>query len=234
MQLDLLTQTIESFRRELSGRWSSGLEGLYDTVASWQAVWPPQHIEQLPAVLDQALTSTRTRAFWQGHAYFPKEALLELATFSPDMINLAFGRLFNLELDLSGRFSGFVFYLDEVLEEYRRAQPQKKLLTHYHEDYRAPSLYTAARYPDTHAYFEPDHYLAALKRLRAPQVGIVADASRFAKSVKVVQTFMSRNEAFAKTLATRHQPAHRNALSPVAYAEPSQLIVSEYFRWLSS
>ncbi len=234
MQLDLLRQSITGFARDLDAGWSSGLEPLYETVAHWQAHWPPPSPDELSPTLDQCLSNAQTRAFWQGHAYFPKESLLALAAYSPAMVNLAFGRLFNEAEDLAARYSGFVFYLDEVLEELRRHQPVRSrgMITHHHADYRAASLYCACRFPATHAYFEADVYQHALKALKAPNVGSVADASRFAKSVKVVWTFMHKDETFVKTQGARFAGTHRNPLHAASYRGDCAVVVSEYFRWV--
>ncbi len=234
MQLDLLRQSITAFGRALDQSWSSGLEPLYETIAHWQAHWPPPTSTELVSTLDACLSNHQTRAFWQGHAYFPKEALLTLAGYSPEMLNLAFGRLFNESEDLANRYSGFVFYLDEVLEEFRRHQPVRGrgLITHHHADYRAVSLYCACRYPATHAYFEAEVYVRVLKAMRAPSVGTVADASRFAKTVKVVQTFMGKDESFVAAQAGRFARTHRNPLHTDSYSEPSALVVSEWMRWV--
>ena len=235
MKLDALTATLGAFRESLDRGWSSGLEGLYEAVAAWQAAWPPPTPADLPATLARALESSRTRAFWQGQAYFPKEALIELSAFAPEVVNLAFGRLFNRELPLGRRFGGFVDYLDEVSAERTRVgSSRRQPTTHYHDDLRAPSLYCACRYPATDAYFEPEPYLASLRHLRAPGVGTFAEPDRFEKSVRVVLAFINKDAAFAKTQAARLEPSHRNALPAGAYREPSALIVSEYFRWLTS
>lgn len=228
MQVAVLRETVEGFGRALAGGYETGLEPLYQTVTRWQTAWPPASPAELAQALDAALANDRTRAFWSTRAYFPKEALLEMAAFAPEMINMAFGRLFSPNVDLGDRLSGFVFYLDEVHAEMRRAGPshaRKTHVTHYHDDYRAPSLYCALRYPDTHAYFEPDVYLRALEVLRAPRVGPVVDPSRFAKTVKVAMAFLGRDETVAE--------AHRARLRPGDYAEPCALLASEYFRYVS-
>ena len=234
MQLNVLRESITAFSRDLNAGWASGLEPLYETVAHWQAAWPPATPADLAPTLDAALANQQTRAFWQGHAYFPKESLLTLATYAPEMVNMAFGRLFNASEELAARYSGFVFYLDEVLEEYRRHQPirSRGMITHHHADYRAPSLYCACRFPATEAYFESEVYLRSLRILKAPNVGSVADASRFAKSVKVVWTFLQKDETFVKTQIARFAETHRNPLHVASYRGDCALVVSEFFRWL--
>ena len=233
MQLDLLRQSLSDFFRDLQAGWRSGLEPLYETVAAWQAHWPPPTPAALPATLDAALTNSQTRAFYQGHAYYPKEALLQLAETAPEMVNLAFGRLFREGEDLGDRFAAFTHYLDEVLGEVRRVHPRTKFNTHHHDDYRAPSLYCACRHPATHAYFEADVYLGALRALRAKDVGTVADPTRFAKTVKVIMTFARKEAACAKTQDARRDPTSPIYLGAGAYLEPSALLASEYFRYVS-
>ena len=233
MQVSILKESLSAFERDLSGGWRSGLEPLYETVATWQAHWPPPTPADLPTTLDACLANSQTRAFYQGHAYFPKEALLELAERSPEMVNLAFGRLFRVGEDLGERYAGFVHYLDEVLGELRRQRPQTKRNTHYHDDYRAPSLYCACRLPDTHAYFEGEAYLAALRRLRAKDVGTVADPTRFAKTVKVVLTFLGKEAAFAKTQARRLETGSSVFVGGEPWRGPSALVASEFFRWMA-
>jgi len=226
MQLAILNNSLEKFFLALNNGWESGLEPLYETISTWQAVWPPASPSALSATLDTALSNQQTRAFWQGHAYFPKEVMMQFADFAPDMTNMAFGRLFNEEVELGDRFRGFNFYLDEVLSELRRLDFNKAPSTHYHDDNRAPSLYCTCRFPSSHAYFEHDVYKNALLFLKAREVGSVIDASRFAKTVKVVNAFIAKNEAYTNT--------HLKRLNAVGYAQPAALIASEYFRFLES
>ena len=233
MQVSILRESLGAFERDLAAGWRSGLEPLYETIAAWQAHWPPPTPADLPATLDACLANSQTRAFYQGHAYYPKEALLELAAVSPEMVNLAFGRLFGEADDLGDRYAAFVHYLDEVLAELRRRRPQTKLNTHHHDDYRAPSLYCACRRPATHAYFEPAPYLATLRKLRARDVGTVADPTRFGKTVKVVVTFLGKEAAFAKTQARRLEPGGRIFVGGEPWRGESALVVSEFFRWVS-
>ena len=225
MQLSLLRSSLDAFAEALRGGYASGLEALYESIDPWQAAWPPTSPGALPSTLDAALANDRTRAFWQGHAYLPKETLIALAEHNPEGVNLAFGRLFNTDLDLGSRYRGFTFYLDELLEELRRAKGPAAPPTHYHDDYRAPSLYCALRYPDTDAYFESDVYARALTYLRAPNVSTAPDPERFEKTVRVVRTFMGAHEAL--------WAAHTRRLTDSDYREPSALLVSEYFRYLA-
>ena len=226
MQLAILNDTLKQFFDALAQGWETGLEPLYETISTWQDAWPPTSPSALSATLDAALSNQQTRAFWQGHAYFPKEVMMQFADFAPDMTNMAFGRLFNEEVDLGDRFRGFNFYLDEVLGEMRRLDLKKVPSTHYHDDNRAPSLYCACRYPSTHGFFEHDVYRNALLLLKARDVGSVVDATRFAKTVKVVNTFVRKEEAFVKV--------HLKRLKKTDFKEPAALVASEYFRFLES
>ncbi len=226
MQLAILNDTLKQFFDALAKGWETGLEPLYETIRTWQEAWPPASPSALSTTLDAALSNQQTRAFWQGHAYFPKEVMMQFADFAPDMTNMAFGRLFNEEVELGDRFRGFNFYLDEVLGELRRLDLNKAPATHYHDDNRAPSLYCTCRYPSSHAYFEHDVYRNALLVLKARDVESVVDATRFAKTVKVVNTFVRKDEAYIK--------AHTKRLKKADYKAPAALIASEYFRFLES
>jgi len=225
MQLAILKDSLAEFFSALNSGWESGLEPLYETISTWQEAWPPTTAGELSKTLNVALSNQTTRAFWQGHAYFPKEVMIQFADFAPDMTNMAFGRLFNEEVELGDRFRGFNFYLDEVLGELRRQDLKKAPSTHYHDDNRAPSLYCTCRFPSTHAYFEHDVYRNALLVLKAREVDSVVDASRFAKTVKVVSTFIGKEEAYGK--------AHLKRLKSADFKQPAALLASEYFRFLS-
>ena len=233
MQLNLLREQLAGFVRALGSGWRSGLEPLYETVAAWQAHWPPPTPADLPQTLDACLSNTQDRSFYQGHAYYPKDALLKLAASAPEMVNLAFGRLFNESEELGDRYGAFVHYLDEVLGEVRRQAPGSKFNTHHHDDYRAPSLYCACRHPATHAYFEADAYLATLRAVRAKDIGTVADATRFAKTVKVVLTFLSKEEGFAKTQTARLERGSAHFVGGDPYRKPCALVASEFFRFVA-
>ena len=226
MQLSILQASLSDFAVALSRGWASGLEPLYETVGHWQDAWPPGAPDELAATLDRALANSTSRAFWQGHAYDPKAVLLQFAGFAPEVLNMAFGRLFSEKEDLGGRLRGFVFYLDEILGELRRKRPLKAPPTHYHDDYRAASLYCALRFPQSHAYLEAERYLQALKLLKARDVGTVADPDRFAKTVKVIGVFVAKTDGLreAHTERTRHTAAYPD----------SALLASEYIRFLTA
>ncbi len=226
MQLDLLREHLDAFVGALAGGYQTPLTHLYESIALWQNEWPPTGVSELAPTLERAIGNTQTRRLWQGHAYFPKEVLLELTRHSPEMINLALAQLFDEKAELGDRFSKFNFVLDQMLDDVRRTRPLKAPVTHYHDDYRAPSLYTTLRLPATHAYFEPGSYLAALGRLRAPDVGRVADAGRFAKSVRVINTFLAKDE--------RMPHAHLGRLESTDYRGPAALLASEFFHFLST
>ena len=224
MQVALLRDSIHDFHIALSKGWSSGLEPLYQTIPVWQQTWPPASPHQLAETIEVALTNTKSRSFWQGHAYYPKEVIQTMSRKMPEMVNLAFGRLFNLDMELGPRFSQFIFYLDECLDELRRNDLKTAPPTHYHADYRMPSLYCLLRYPEDHGYFESDLYNKALHALNAPNISGVADASRFYKSTKAIKAFMAK-EGLEK--------AHLARLDQSDFREPCALLVSEYFRFLT-
>ncbi|MFK8055827.1 MAG: hypothetical protein AB8F78_06875 [Saprospiraceae bacterium] len=226
MQLAILKDTLQLFFKALDKGWESGLEPLYETIPSWQKAWPPASPSTLAETIELSLSNQQTRGFWQGHAYFPKEVIIQFASFAPDMTNMAFGRLFNEDVELGDRFRGFNYYLDEVLGELRRQDLKKAPATHYHDDCRAPSLYCMCRFPSTHAYFEHDVYRTALLVLKAREVDSVVDATRFAKTVKVVNTFVAKDDDFVKS--------HLKRLNKSDFLEPAALIASEYFRFLES
>ena len=225
MQVDALRGGLADFASALRNGWVSGLEPAYEAAAAWRRSWPPAGDDALADALDTALASTRSRALWQGHAYDPKGALIALTRFQAPTVRQAFGRLFSRELDLGARLRGFTHYLDELTAEYRRAHPDRSFPTHYHDDYRAPSLYCFLRYPGTDAYLEPGVYLAAMRRLRARDLGPVADPERFAKSVRVVLTFAARTEGLAQAHAARLAPEDDASDLPA-------LLASEFFRFL--
>jgi len=226
MKVSVLRDGAAAFRDALRKGWTSGLEALYETVPHWQAAWPPATPADLPTTIEAALQNSRTRGFWQGHAYYPKEAVIALAKREPDMLNLAFGRLFNSDLDLAQRYSQFVYYLDESLEEFRRANRVAAPPTHYHDDYRMPSLYCCLHSPATHAYFEHEVYQKALTTLEARDISPAPDPERFAKSTKVAMTFLGNTDGWWE--------AHTGRLIDGDYREVSALSASEFFRFLAS
>ena len=221
MKLDTLTQSLELFLRDLTLGYSSGLESIYDVIGNWQEHWPPVSAQDLSSKLENCLQSQRSRSLWQGHAYYPKEAILKLADFSPDLMLAAFARLFSEDLPLDERFRHFVYYCDEALGEWQRTQPLKALDIHYQSDYRAPSLYTCARLPATHAYYEAELYRKSMELLSVKDIGPLPDPARFHKSVQVILKFMRKSSGFEEALQHPRASIKRG---------DHALLVSEYFR----
>lgn len=225
MQLQLLRDGLDQFADSLNQGYDTGLAALYESIQPWQQVWPPATPSDLAKTLEDALHNTRSRSYWQGHAYQPKEVLVTLARANPEGVNLAFGRLFNRSLSLGERYSGFVYYLDEMLREWQRDQGPQAAQIHHHDDYRAPSLYCALRFPEEDAYFESEVYAAALRKLRAPNVSPAPDPDRFEKTVRVIGNFMDKHESL--------QAAHARRLTNADYSKTCRLLVSEFLRYLA-
>ena len=192
----------------------------WESLAVWQQNWD-EEASDFGAMLDQCLQNSKTRRLWKREAYEPKRMLLAFAEMDGHFVYSMFKDLFNEEKDTHSRADRFVFYCDEMLQQYRRQYPTRIDNSHYHDDGNEMiSLYLSFHYPERYAPYSAERLQGLLRRLGAPNVPLAGDFPRHIKVMRTLQTFINKEEI----LLERHQ----NRLRAEHYEGQSMLLAFDF------
>ncbi len=173
-------------------------------------------------MFDQSLQNTQTRRLWNRENYEPKRIMLLFISMQSDFVRQLFSDLFNESRDIAGRMDRFVFYCEELLEDYRRMNPVTKENSHFHNDnYQMLSLYLAFRYPERYAPYDFQVFQDLMIRLGSPDIPQNNDPERYFKVMRTLQGLLHKQS----NLLQLHE-ARINA--PAYYAGESLLLAFDF------
>lgn len=220
MQLNKLKEYLAQYTQWLNSQQSEQRLYYWETQAIWQQNWDEEAMD-FGAMLDRCLQNSKTRRLWKREAYEPKRMLLAFAEMDGHFVFSMFRDLLNEDKDTHSRADRFVFYCDEMLQQYRRRHPAKIDNSHYHDDgYEMISLYLSFHYPERYAPYSAERLRTLLQQLGAPNVPLAGDFPRHIKVMRTLQTFINREEQ----LLERHQ----SRLRPEHYQEESMLLAFDF------
>ena len=206
MQLKLIQQYAEEFRGWLRRQEAEERLHFWESQRNWQEHWDLD-APKLKEMYDVSLANSQTKRLWKREAYEPKRMLLQFLDMEPDFVRSMFKDLFNEEKSIDGRVDRFVFYCDQLLDQYRRAQPLAIDTSHYHDDsYGMISLYLAFQYPDRYAPYEAARFLQLLQRLGAGNIPSVGDFPRHCKLMRTLYQLLAKDEELLQRHQERLQP----------------------------
>ncbi|MCB0637824.1 MAG: hypothetical protein KDC54_14450 [Lewinella sp.] len=208
MQLQRIQDQLEAYAQWLTT--DAARERLYywESQQQWQTHWDLEAIDPA-AMYDASLQNSRTRRLWKREAYEPKQMMLHFLRAEPEFVRSMFLDLFNEDKSVDGRADRFVFYCDQLLEQYRRAHPLAIDTSHYHDDgYEIVSLYLAFRFPEQYAPYQAPVFLQLLKRLGAANIPLVGDFARHVKVTRTLMNFLTRHDTIMARHAERLGPEH--------------------------
>ena len=226
MQLNLIQTAVAGFRRYLQGAPDDRYLPLYETQLNWQREWKIT-AEEVGMNYDFALQNTQTRRYWKADNYAPKKMILLFAEAYPDLIREMFRDLFNEDRDVGGRIGRFLHHCDELLREYKAANPRSVENNHFHDDnYRIISLYLACRYPAQYAPLDFVAFTRTLEAVNTRNPPTLQDLDRIFKIHRALYKWIQKDEAL--------MVAHRARLDPALhYTEDSLVLVLEFCRWVA-
>jgi len=221
MQLKLIRQQFEAFRQYLQSRRGQKRLYIWESQRIFQENWDLQ-VPDLAAMYDSSLENSQTRRLWNRENYEPKRMMLEFIRLAPDFVRSMFRELFDESKSLDLRCSRFVFYCDELLENYKKEYPHRIENNHYHDDdYHMVFLYLAFRYPDRYALYDFQAFFNTLKKLGVAQLPPTNDVERYAKVTRTLYNLMQKEEGLMQL--------HRKRLRPEHYAGESYLLVYDFY-----
>lgn len=220
MQLHKLKDYLVQYTEWLGSRAAEQHLHYWESQAIWQTHWD-EEAHDFAAMYDSCLQNSITRRLWKREAYEPKRMMLAFAAMDHHFVHSMFTDLFNEDKDAHSRADRFVFYCDQLLQEYRKKNPAKIDNSHYHDDgYGIISLYLSFRYPDLYAPYEGDRLRELLQNLGAANVPLAGDFPRHIKVMRMLQKFINKEEA----LLIRHQ----KRLRPEHYQGESLLLAFDF------
>lgn len=220
MQLHKLKTYLSQYTEWLISREAEQRLYYWESQAHWQQNWDAE-ASDFATMLDSCLQNSTTRRLWKREAYEPKRMLLTFAAMDSHFVFSMFHDLLNEDKDTHSRADRFVFYCDEMLQQYRRKHPEKIDNSHYHDDgYEIISLYLSFHYPERYAPYQAERLRTLLTKLGAANVPLAGDFPRHIKVMRTLQNFINKEEG----LIERHQAR----LRPEHYQEASLLLAFDF------
>lgn len=225
MQLDRIKQYQLAYRNWLATRAAEERLYYWESQQYWQQQFDLS-AANLKETYDRSLDNRQTRRLWNRQAYAPKEMMLQFLDIEAEYVRTMFTELFNEDKSIEFRVDRFVFYCDQLLEQYLEKRPVAPHRSHYHDDqYSMISLYLAFQYPDKYAPYEETTFLTLLHRLGAANIPPVGDFGRHCKLMRTLLRFLKQDEALLS--------AHQNRLRANRdYPEESLMLAFDFAKFI--
>ena len=185
---------------EYIGRYKNFLKTyeFYQEEYKWESTF---HFQQnwdltepdIKTMYDKSLHSMISRKLWIGSSWFPKKMMLKFMEMEPEFCRSMFQDLFDETKKVEHRIDRFIFYCDQLYDQYQKNKPKNKDYGHDH-NHKICSVYLAFRYPDKYTIYEPKAFQKTLKLVGAIEKEEVHDMERFFKAIKTFNTFIQKDE----------------------------------------
>lgn len=227
MQLNKLRDYLAAYTKWLGSRDAEKRLYYWESQAHWQTNWDDE-ASDFAAMLDACLQNSTTKRLWKREAYEPKRMMLAFAQEDGHFVYSMFRDLFNEEKDTHSRADRFVFYCDEMLQQYRRKYPGKIDNSHYHDDgYEIISLYLSFHYPERYAPYKAERLQQLLRNLGAPNIPLAGDFPRHIKVMRTLQQFINKEEELLECHQERLRKEHYQAASMLLAFDFACFVASE-------
>ncbi len=221
MKLQKINDLIHHFKKYLQEQRDFRAAYKWECLQNFQQHWDLE-AANLSEMYDQSLQSSISRSLWNAKNYSPKQQMLRFIKMDTDLVRHMFNDLFDESKSIDGRISRFVFYCDQLLEEYKRLHPTSIENNHDHGDYRMVSLYLGFRYPEQYTLYSFDDFCAFLKIVESAKIPATHDMDRFFKLSRTVGEMLKKDTAFSEI-------AEKMIRGNIFYRSPSLLWVHYLF-----
>ncbi len=227
MQVKLLKRAFDRYRGFLQSPQAEDRLYIWESQRIFQENWDLE-ARDLKKMYDDSLQNSRTRRLWRREAYEPKDVMLKFIELSEDYFLQMFGDLFDEEKSIGSRVDRFVFYCDQLLQEYRDKYPHRIENNHYHDDgYQMISLYLAFRFPDQYTLYSYDLFRSFLDKMGVVNLPEANDFERFVKVSRTIYKLMQKEEGLLELHLKRLQEG-------VHYTGESLLVVYDFMEMICS
>ena len=197
MKMPAIQSHIETFIQHLRSSDKYNRVFIYDIISNLSGWFSPGS-EGNAKRLELAMESEVSRRLWKGVSYDPKEMMLEFFKMEEDYCIQMFRDLFDESRDVVARIDRFQFYSDELLEIYKKNNPNSNVNNH-DQDASIISLYLAGEYPDKYCYYPGMQiFNQALRAVESPNLCVVDDLGRYFKVSRALDTILRKNEELIK------------------------------------
>lgn len=225
MNLQILQDYIGQFANYLPGANQPAKLYFWESQKIFQEQWDIDAVD-FGTMFDRALQNSHSRRLWTGHGYEPKNVMLKFIALHPEFVRDMFRDLFREQYEVEGRMGRFAFHCDELLREYKDANPLSVENNHYHDDLRMVSVYLSMHFPAQYAPYQFESFRILLERLQARNPPRMDDAGRYFKVMRTLQTMLMKNEKLVEAQQLR-------IASVRYYQEPSLLLAREFCDFVS-
>lgn len=192
----------------------------WESVQNFQTHWNLGDAEPA-AMFDNSFQNSQTRRMWQTENWYPKRMMQAFWQLEPQMVRAMFEDLFDETRDVEARIGRFLFGCDELLRDYKQANPTSVENNHYHDDYRMIALYLTFRYPDQYAPYDFEVFQQVMDLFQARDVPQQNDIGRYFKVMRILMNFLEKVEG-VQTAMDRH-------LQPRKHFSGKTLLLAEDF-----
>ncbi len=219
MNATILKEKISQFKKHLNSVDRYEHLYLYEIQKNFKTNWALMK-EPMDAMIDKSIHSQISRRLWTDKNFEPKTMMMAFARLNTDYVRQMFFDLFDDQKAIDGRMDRFTFYCDELLRAYKKVNPHKVDNNHYHGHHMI-SLYLSLGFPEKYAVYDHERFVNFLREVKAKDIPSSSDAPRFFKVLKIILTFMDKEDGLIE--------AHQKRLDPeVHYLERSGLLVYEF------
>lgn len=172
---------------------------LYEIQIAWQINWDIEELD-FSGVFDRSLSSKISNRLWRSQDYEPKEMMSRFIDFDREMVRLMFKDLFNDIKPVDIRIQRFIYHCDQLFTEYRKANPNLKIRSHFH-DHAMISLYLFLHHPDKYLIYNEDHFVKSMVRLGARNLSSPVSIESYYKTGAILGRFLNENIALTGLLS---------------------------------
>ncbi len=222
MQLKKIQHYLQEYKKFLSSPAAQERLYAWESQRIFQEHWDVE-AKNFGDMFDRSLDNSQTRRLWKRENYEPKKRMLDFITLEPEGVRFIFQDLFNEEKNVENRVDRFVFYCDDLLQNYKEKYPRSTENRHWHDDnYQMVSIYLAFRYPDKYAIYEHEAFKLLLQKIGSSDIPQVPDVGRFVKVIRTLYNFMQKESEILQF--------HQNRLnSKRHYMGESLLIMWDFY-----
>jgi len=193
MKLQNINHLIQKFKSFLKEQKDFPVAYKWECLNNFQQNWDLE-VSDFAGMYDSSIQSNLSRSLWKGTNYTPKEHMLRFIKLDSDLVRHMFTDLFDESKSIDGRTGRFVFYCDQLMEEYKRQHPASIDNNHDHGDYRMVSLYLGFRFPEKYCLYNFEDFCTFLKLVDSNKIPTSHDLDRFFKLSRTVSGLMDKDE----------------------------------------
>lgn len=224
MQLKKIQELVQKYKSYLKSKESDTYLFWWESQAIFQQNWDVLTDGSFLDMYDNSLQNSHTKRLWKRESFYPKQIMSSFIEMETDFVKQIFKDLFNENMATDARVDRFIYYCDDLLTMYKKANPRSVENNHYHE-HEMCFLYLAFRYPETYGFYNFERFQKCMQFLGVANIPQTYDVERFCKVCKTLMTFIKKDEQILHLHQSRLKEGKH-------YMEESMLLVSEMMHFV--